>query len=75
MLKVSGRFLDVLETFLLVMRDPCLEQHRVGPILSVQQWVVAVDLYKKVDAFMTFLKMGVFNPQCHWAAWTVERPT
>jgi hypothetical protein len=51
--------LDELETLGLVMGQAGLEEHRVHPELSVQEGHVTIHLDKKVDAFMSLMKVGV----------------
>ena len=66
--------LDELETLLLVLRDPRLEEDGVGPELGVEERHVSEHLGEEVDALVTLLEVGVVFRERDGTTWTPERP-
>lgn len=66
--------LDELEALGLVVGQAGLEEHRVHPELRVEQWHVAIDLHKEVDALVPFMEVRVIMGQGLWAARASKGP-
>ena len=70
----AGEGLHKREALLCAPREPCLEEHGVGPPLGVEEGGVAKHRGEEVNALVPLCKVGGVNPHPLRAARTGECP-
>ena len=66
---------DIFEALLFIVGDTSLEQHRVGPKLSVSEGQVAVRSAQQVHAAVTFREVACIGGEGLGAARATEGPS